>query len=86
MPTLTWVGKDKVVNHHHDVPYRVLNKQYHFGLPAGQEANLSRNHIVHGDNLEALKSLLPEFEGQVNCIYIDPPYNTGNDIDKKSLF
>ena len=79
MPTLHWVGKDKVVNHHHDVPFRVLNKVSTFTAPAGLPANTTDNRIIHGDNLEALKSLLPEFEGQVKCIYIDPPYNTGNE-------
>jgi len=74
MPTLDWIGKDKVINHHLDVPFRVLDKQY--SCPA--EAN-SSNKIIHGDNLEALKSLLPEYEGKVKCIYIDPPYNTGNE-------
>ncbi|MGZ4953509.1 MAG: site-specific DNA-methyltransferase [Methylobacter sp.] len=79
MPTLTWVGKDKVVNHHHDVPFRVLCHESHFEAPEGTPVNSTGNRIIHGDNLEALKSLLPEFEGQVNCIYIDPPYNTGNE-------
>ncbi len=79
MPTLTWVGKDKVVNHHLDVPFRVLNKECHFQAPEGTPANSSDNRIIHGDNLAALKSLLPEFEGKINCIYIDPPYNTGNE-------
>ncbi|MFZ6751596.1 site-specific DNA-methyltransferase [Undibacterium sp. Ren11W] len=79
MPTLTWVGKDKVVNHHHEVPFRVLNQQYRFDAPADKPANSTNNRIIHGDNLEVLKSLLPEFEGKVNCIYIDPPYNTGNE-------
>ncbi|MBP5998267.1 MAG: site-specific DNA-methyltransferase [Azonexus sp.] len=79
MPTLHWVGKDKVVNHHHDVPFRVLDKVSTFAAPAGLPANSTDNRIIHGDNLEALKSLLPEFEGQVKCIYIDPPYNTGNE-------
>ena len=82
MPILHWVGKEKVVNHHHDVPFRVLNKEYSFqadtGLPT-RETNTTDNRIIHGDNLEALKSLLPEFEGRVKCIYIDPPYNTGNE-------
>ncbi len=80
MPTLHWVGKDKVVNHHHEVPFRVLNKVSSFRAPAGAPANSTDNRIIHGDNLEALKSLLPEFEGRVKCIYIDPPYNTGNDF------
>lgn len=79
MPTLQWVGKDKVVNHHHDVPFRVLNKVSSFRAPEGLPDNSTDNRIIHGDNLEALKSLLPEFEGKVNCIYIDPPYNTGNE-------
>ncbi|MHA7600671.1 site-specific DNA-methyltransferase [Alicycliphilus sp. T452] len=79
MPTLHWVGKEKVVNHHHDVPFRVLNKVATFKAPAGLPANSTDNRIIHGDNLEALKNLLPEFEGQVKCIYIDPPYNTGNE-------
>lgn len=79
MPTLTWVGKDKVVNHHHEVPFRVLKKKSSFQAPDGAPANSTDNRIIHGDNLEALKSLLPEFEGKVNCIYIDPPYNTGSE-------
>ena len=79
MPTLHWVGKNKVVNHHHDVPFRLLDKQYSFTAQEGSPANSTDNRIIHGDNLEALKSLLPEFEGKVNCIYIDPPYNTGNE-------
>ena len=78
MPTLHWIGKDKVINHHQDVPYRILEKQYTY--KDGQESDASsENKIIHGDNLEALKSLLPEYEGKVNCIYIDPPYNTGNE-------
>ena len=81
MPILTWIGKDKVVNHHHDVPYRVLEHKY--GFRAEDEGDRtpteSGNKIIHGDNLEALKSLLPEYEGRVKCIYIDPPYNTGNE-------
>ncbi len=79
MPTLTWVGKDKVVNHHLDVPFRVLQCESHFDAPDGTPANSTDNRIIHGDNLAALKSLLPEFEGKINCIYIDPPYNTGNE-------
>ena len=80
MPTLEWIGKDKVINHHLDVPYRVLERQYSYD-ENGQhdEDNGSENMIIHGDNLEALKSLLPQYEGRVKCIYIDPPYNTGNE-------
>lgn len=80
MPTLEWIGKDKVVNHHQEVPYRVLERQYSYD-EAGQhvEDNGSENMIIHGDNLEALKALLPRYEDKVKCIYIDPPYNTGNE-------
>ncbi len=80
MPTLHWIGKDKVINHHMDVPFKVLEHSYSFdnGTQTDQETN-SGNKIIHGDNLEALKSLLPEYEGKVKCIYIDPPYNTGNE-------
>lgn len=80
MPTLEWIGKEKVINHHMDVPYRVLNRVYSYDL-SGQhsEDNGSENKIIHGDNLEALKSLLPEYAGRIKCIYIDPPYNTGNE-------
>ncbi len=74
MPSLHWIWKDKVVNHHLEVPYRILQKQYIFG-----DAEKSENKIIHWDNLDALKSLLPEYEGKVKCIYIDPPYNTGNE-------
>ena len=80
MPTLDWIGKDKVVNHHLDVPYRVLERVYSYDQEGRHEAdNGSENMIIHGDNLEALKSLLPQYEGRVKCIYIDPPYNTGNE-------
>jgi len=80
MPTLEWIGKNKVVNHHQEVPFRVLERQYSFD-EQGQhtENNGSENMIIHGDNLEALKALLPQYEGKVKCIYIDPPYNTGNE-------
>lgn len=80
MPILDWIGKDKVVNHHLDVPYRVLEHQYSFDANGTHtENNGSENMIIHGDNLSALKSLLPQYEGKIKCIYIDPPYNTGNE-------
>lgn len=80
MPTLNWIGKDKVLNHHFEVPFHVLERQYSFD-EAGkhEEDNGSENMIIHGDNLLALKSLLPKYEGKIKCIYIDPPYNTGNE-------
>lgn len=74
MPTLEWIGKEKVINQHLEVPYRVLDKVYTYNSD-----KVSNNKIIHGDNLEALKSLLPEYEGRIKCIYIDPPYNTGNE-------
>ena len=79
MPTLNWIGKEKVVNHHQDVPYRILEHQYTYEGGKENKKGTSENKIIHGDNLEALKSLLPEFEGKIKCIYIDPPYNTGKE-------
>ncbi|MBQ9486716.1 MAG: site-specific DNA-methyltransferase [Selenomonadaceae bacterium] len=72
MPTLNWLGKDKVVNYAAQVPCHALDFKYNFGGTSG-------NKIIHGDNLLALKSLLPLYAGRVKCIYIDPPYNTGNE-------
>jgi adenine-specific DNA-methyltransferase len=76
MPELIWKGKEQVVNHHLDVPVQTLDRQYDFNCLDGVE---SGNKIIHGDNLAALKALLPQYEGKVKCIYIDPPYNTGNE-------
>ena len=80
MPTLHWIGKDKVVNHHQEVPYRVLEHKYGFrdGKQSIEDTG-SGNMIIHGDNLLALKALLPKYQGRIKCIYIDPPYNTGNE-------
>ena len=102
MPMLKWAGKEKVVNHHNDVPFRVLERKWGWGkccqcenvastnansqLGNGNIGNTStfshshnENMIIHGDNLVALKALLPQYEGKVKCIYIDPPYNTGEE-------
>ena len=81
MPTLNWIGKDKIVNHHLDVPFHVLEHKYGYTAENGQqeECTNSGNMIIHGDNLTALKSLLPQYEGRVDCVYIDPPYNTGEE-------
>ena len=78
MPTLEWIGKEKVINHHQEVPFHVLERKYSYD-ENGQhdEDNGSENMIIHGDNLLALKALLPKYENRVDCIYIDPPYNTG---------
>jgi len=75
MPTLNWIGKEAVVDHHRKVPTRLLDcdRELSFGDPEAE------NLLVEGDNLEALKALLPRYRGQVKCIYIDPPYNTGNE-------
>ena len=74
MPTLSWIGKEAVVEHHNDVPFRPLEPVPDLSCGDVNSGNL----IVQGDNLHALKALLPRYAGQVKCIYIDPPYNTGN--------
>jgi len=90
MPTLNWIGKQAVVKHHKEVPFRLLEPLPGLSLPSpagrgagGEGAYAERvrgdNLIVQGDNLHALKALLPRYAGQVKCIYIDPPYNTGNE-------
>lgn len=102
MPMLKWAGKDKVVNHHNEVPFRVLERKWEYGkccqcanvastnsnsqlgngnIGIGNTSTMETfdNMIIHGDNLAALKSLLPRYEGRVKCIYIDPPYNTGEE-------
>ena len=75
MPTLNWIGKEAVVNHHRQVPFHLLKDVPDLACGEPGEGNL----IVQGDNLVALKALLPYYAGQVKCIYIDPPYNTGNE-------
>ena len=75
MPTLNWIGKDAVINHHLDVPFRLLKDVPELGCGDPGSGNL----IVEGDNLVALKALLPYYAGKVKCICIDPPYNTGNE-------
>src|SRR5436190_2185744 len=75
VPTLDWIGKKAVVNHHRQVPYRLVHCDKSKSIGDPDAGNL----LVHGDNLEALKALLPYYAGKVKCIYIDPPYNTGNE-------
>ncbi|SJM93559.1 DNA methylase [Crenothrix polyspora] len=75
MPTLNWIGKSAVEKHHKDVPYRLLELVPELSCGDSDSGNL----IVQGDNLHALKALLPRYAGKVKCIYIDPPYNTGNE-------
>lgn len=80
MPTLDFKGKTFVYTHHLSVPFRELVIDGKKSLPAkGQKPSLDDNLIIHGDNLHALKALLPVYAGKVDCIYIDPPYNTGNE-------
>jgi adenine specific DNA methylase Mod len=74
MPLLSWIGKDKVVNHDKELPFRVLKTVKELSV-----GEASKNLLIEGDNLEALKALMPFYYGKVKCIYIDPPYNTGNE-------
>lgn len=76
MPEIVFKGKEYVYNHHLTVPYRPLQAQADKGVGA---PDLSGNLVIHGDNLHALKSLLPRCAGAVDLIFIDPPYNTGNE-------
>jgi adenine-specific DNA-methyltransferase len=76
VPELQFKGKEFVYNHHLTVPFRPLEMQADKSIG---DARLDGNLIVHGDNLHALKALLPMYAGKVDCIFIDPPYNTGNE-------
>jgi site-specific DNA-methyltransferase (adenine-specific)/adenine-specific DNA-methyltransferase len=89
MPTLNWIGKYTVVHHHKQVPFRLLkpidklsvlphpHPLSHWERGARGEGG---NLLIQGDNLEALKALLPYYAGQVKCIYIDPPDCTKNSM------
>ena len=76
MTYLSFKGKEFVYNHHLAVPFRPLEMHADKGIG---EPSLNGNLIIHGDNLHALKALLPLYAGKVDCIFIDPPYNTGNE-------
>ncbi len=76
MPEIVFKGKEYVYNHHLTVPYRPLVAHADKGVGA---PDLGGNLVIHGDNLAALKSLLPRYAGKVDLIFIDPPYNTGNE-------
>lgn len=76
MPELNFKGKEFVYNHHLTVPFRPLEVHPDKGVG---EPSLDGNLIIHGDNLHGLKALLPTHAGKVDCIFIDPPYNTGNE-------
>jgi len=79
MPTIQFKGKNIIWNHHLSVPYHTLDEveDLHYQPKKG-----NGNLIIEGDNLIALKALLPQYAGKVKCIYIDPPYNTGDDNGK----
>ena len=74
MPTLDWLHRAAAFSVADQVPYRLLDTVSHHGSssPAGSTDNL----LIHGDNLEALKALMPFYRGRIKCIFIDPPYNT----------
>jgi adenine-specific DNA-methyltransferase len=74
MPVLNWIGKESIINHDKEVPFKLLRK-----VKSQSVGDSSQNLIIHGDNLEALKALMPHYRGKIKCIYIDPPYNTGNE-------
>ncbi len=76
MPELHFKGKEFVYNHHLTVPYRPLEM---VATKSVGKPNLNGNLIIHGDNLHTLKALLPLYAGKVDCVFIDPPYNTGNE-------
>jgi site-specific DNA-methyltransferase (adenine-specific)/adenine-specific DNA-methyltransferase len=75
MPTLDWIGRKAVEHHHNEVPFHLLHVDNKLSVGDPDSGNL----LIEGDNLLALKALLPYYAGQVKCIYIDPPYNTGNE-------
>jgi len=76
MTSLNFKGKSAVWNHHLLVPFHTLDEDKKLSLKGD---NADENLIIEGDNLLALKALLPKYQGKVKCIYIDPPYNTGNE-------
>ncbi len=77
MPILQWLNDDQARKASAGMPYRLLTEDaaLSYGDPTTQ------NMLIQGDNLEALKALLPYYAGQVKCIFIDPPYNTGSAFD-----
>ena len=79
MPSLDFKGKQFIYGHHLTVPVRTLQTNADKSLTGENDPSLNDNLIIHGDNLHALKALLPKYAGKIKCIYIDPPYNTGNE-------
>ncbi len=76
MSSINFKGKNAVWNHHLSVPYQTLEKDKNLSVKGKNE---DENLIIEADNLIALKSLLPKYQGRIKCIYIDPPYNIGNE-------
>ena len=76
MTEINFKGKEFVYNHHLSVPFRPIIPHADKGIG---EPSLDGNLVIHGDNLHALKALLPLYAGEVDCVFIDPPYNTGNE-------
>ncbi len=81
MPVLNFKGKSIVRTHHLTVPFYPLeiNAKKSFVASQTSKPSLEGNLMIHGDNLHALKALIPHYGGKIKCIYIDPPYNTGNE-------
>ena len=72
MPNINWLTRDEDIYAARQAPYRLLEEDSELSAGDGDAGNM----LIHGDNLEALKALLPFYSGRVKCIYIDPPYNT----------
>ena len=79
MPTLDFNGKQFIRGHHLTVPIKTLEIDGEKSFTGESDPSLDDNLIVHGDNLKVLKALLPRYANSIKCIYIDPPYNTGNE-------
>jgi len=80
MPSLDFKGKQFVYSHHLSVPFRELVVDAKKSLPPAKgKPSLDDNLIIHGDSLEGLKALLPTHAGKVDCVFLDAPYNTGNE-------
>jgi adenine-specific DNA-methyltransferase len=80
MPVIQFKGKTAIESYHHTIPHHTLEFDSKLSvLPKGEKPSLDGNLIIEGDNLLALKALLPTHAGRIKCIYIDPPYNTGNE-------
>ena len=79
MPSLDFKGKQFIYGHHLTVPISTIEIDADKSFTGENDPSLNDNLIIHGDNLHALKALLPKYAGKIKCIYIDPPYNTGNE-------